>query len=277
MGIDQAKNKPDTKIASLAIERSVEIELPALKDQIAKAAYSDFVQLPLADGKDPSRLRSSMHDRLTNLLESHGSSLLKNRSFRILGGQEATAVSDDVGVVLALAAANLELYLMVQSGCSDSTTSTPIGHALRARKVRNGRPLEAFGELRELTNLPDFAQSVLQERLNLDTLLKLRASSAGVAFREWFHQNCVTDTTNTARAYIELLSTIPKTETFAVKVLRFLITTVLGLIPVVGSVTGTIASVVDSFVVGPVVDRTSPKFFVEQLKQLDDTVPAEDA
>jgi len=251
--------KPDPKVAQLATQHSSEIELPPLWEKIAQAAYSDFAQLPIGKDKDASRLAG-----------------VADLEVRILGGQESHSVKDEIEAVLALATANLELELMAASKSRDSATSTPIGHALRARQIRVGRPHEAFGSLRELVGIPDVAEAVLQKQLGLDVLIKLRESSSGRSFRGWFHENCAGDPGNTAKAYIDLLAQVPKIQSMPAKVVRFLITTALGLIPglgpIIGAAIGAAASAADSFAVDSLAQRRSPKFFVQQLKQLEDEI-----
>jgi len=247
--------KPDAKVAELVIRHSSEIELAALREPIATATYSDFLELPFNRGKDPARLPG-----------------VSSKTVRILGGQEGGSVTDDIGTVLALATANLELHLMSVADTGDSATSTPIGHALKARELRSGQG-KSFATLRELAGVPDVAEAVLQKQLDLLSLLDLRRTSSAEQFRAWFHDNCAGDPVTTAKAYIDLLSHVPKLQTRTAKILRFLITTGLGLIPVVGAALGTAASAVDAFAVDNISQRNSPKFFIEQLKQLDERYP----
>lgn len=252
--------KPDTKVTELAIRHSSEIELPKLREQIARATYTDFKQFPFNRAKDPARLPG-----------------VTSKTVRILGGQEAMSVTDDIGAVLALASANLELHLMSVADVRDSATSTPIGHLLKAHEIRSGHATTAFATLLELAGVPDIAESVLQKQLDLQALVDLRKTGAAEQFRTWFHENCAGEPTTTAKAYIELLSHVPKLQTKTAKILRFLITTGLGLIPVVGTVLGTAASAVDSFAVDGISQRSSPKFFIEQLKQLEQHARGRDA
>jgi hypothetical protein len=55
---------------------------------------------------------------------------------------------------------------------------------------------------------------------------------------------------------------------------RFVVTTALGLIPVVGGLVGAAASAADSFAIDAIAERGSPKFFIEELKQLQSEPPA---
>ncbi len=213
--------KPDLEVAKQAVQHTTELDLSIYKDGLATAAYDDFRQLPFGKELDPRCLPG-----------------VTNKQVQILGGQDLSDTNDMIQVVLALATANLELRLMAESSSTDNATTTPIGHALRAREIRLGQPHQAFGELRQLTEVPDIAEAVLSRKLSVDALLELRNSMAGAAFRSWFHLNCAQDPSKTTRAYIDLLSAVPTAQKKPVKALRFLITTALGFIPIVGGLVG---------------------------------------
>lgn len=254
------KTPPDAKLAKLAVANTTEYDLFSATDIIAAASYRDFAELPIGNGKDAKRLAG-----------------VTARELRILGGQDLGPTIDDIGVVLALATANLEMQLMNVAGASDSATSTPLGHALRAHEIRSHQSHEAFLKLLELLDVPDIGDGVLQNNIQLSQLLSLRESRAGREFRKWFHENCSTDPGVVAKAYIELLSQVPHVSSTRGKVLRFVITTLMGLIPAVGAIAGAAASFVDSFILEKLAERCSPKFFIEQLKQIETPSEQRDA
>lgn len=243
--------RPDDLVGRLAVENSTEVNLSKLRTEVANAAYSDFRLLPGCCSIDPARIPG-----------------LTGKSVKILGGQSATSVNGHAEVVLALATAHLELRLMAGAAANDSATVTPIGHALRARQLRLGGTEESFAHLRELADVPDIAEAVLAKQINIETLTKLRASRAGSAFRAWFHDHSLGDSTDVARAYIDLLSKIPAGQTVAAKILRYVVTTGLGFIPFVGGALGAAASAIDDFVVDKLTECSQPKFFIDELKLL---------
>jgi hypothetical protein len=243
-------------VAQLAVEHSAEVSVSALCAEIASTVYSDFHLLPTSSSIDPAKIPG-----------------LTSKDVRILGGQNATLATGHAEIVLALATANLELRLMAEAVASDSATVTPIGHALRARELRAGTTQESFARLRELADVPDVAEAVLTKHISIEALTKLRESPAGYAFRTWFRKHCTGDSADVARAYIDLLSRVPPAQTVAAKILRYVVTTGLGFIPVVGGALGAVASAIDDFAVDRVAERFQPKFFIDELKLLSFEVP----
>lgn len=245
---------PDASLLPLVVGSSSEYDLFASTNDIATTAYRDFHELPFGKAKDPRRLAG-----------------VNARQVRILGGQDLGPTIDEIGIVLAISTAHLELQLMAATGSDDSATSTPLGHTLRAREIRTGRSHDAMVALRELTNVPDIGEGVLDGRIGVDQLLKLRELRSAEEFRRWFHNRCAGDSVSVARAYIELLSEVPKINSLSGKILRFIITTGIGLIPGIGGIAGIAASLLDSFVLEKLTEKGSAKFFVERLRQVEET------
>jgi hypothetical protein len=102
---------------------------------------------------------------------------------------------------------------------------------------------------------------------SLIKIMKLKHSKDGTAFREWFDKNCRSDSATLARNYIDLLKTIPTVNKLPARVLRFLVTSAVGLVPVVGGVVGAVAPALDSFFVEKWFRGSSPKFFIDELTQ----------
>ena len=245
----------DPKLTELVLSATEEIDLLAISKAIAGESYEDFQRLPFAQHLDPRRLPG-----------------LTARNVRVLEGQELEQVSDPVGGILSIATANLELHLMAQTGCLDLTTSNPIGHALRAREVKTGISKEKFSTLREIATLPDLGELVLEHKEILSELLHLRTTKSATEFRRWFHDNCAEDPVQTAKAYVDLLGTVSRIESTPARVLRLVITNGLGFVPFIGSALSVLADIVDTFLVDKIAERTGPKFFINELKQLDRTI-----
>jgi hypothetical protein len=180
--------KPDAALRKLVIARTKEIDLLSLSKTIAERAYEDFMRLPYAKGLDPKNLPGPT-----------------SRTVQVLGGQAFHYTGHPVTGLLAIATANLELELMAQTGSSDAGTSTPIGHALRAREISVGVYGDKFATLKELSKIPDIGEAVLNGSATISQLTKLHRSTAGAAFREWFHEHCAADPLETAKAYVDLL------------------------------------------------------------------------
>jgi hypothetical protein len=175
----------------------------------------------------------------------------------------------------ALAFANLELRLANEADCADSTSASPMAHLLRAKAERLGISAEhAFGTLREVAGIPDVGAAVLDGRLDLDSLLKLRRSRDGEAFRQWFHQHVRADPEAVGREYAQLLKQVPFLGTATGRMLRILATGAVGTLvsgnPLVGAgAAATVemgASVVvdmlDSFYLERWLRKASPRSFL---------------
>ena len=69
------------------------------------------------------------------------------------------------------------------------------------------------------------------------------------------------------KEYLSIIQDVPWTQKLPTRILRFITTTVLGLIPGAGQA----ASFVDSFVFDRIFQEGSPKFFIDDLRQLTKT------
>ena len=244
--------KTNPTLPRLVIARTKQVDLLALSKGIAERSYEDFGRFAYESVLDPKNLPG-----------------LSARHVRVFGGQASHHVGDPVTRLLSIATANLELDLMAQTGSADADTSTPVGHALRARAMELGLSGEKFSVLKEVADVPDIGEAILEGRVDITTLIKLHQSAAGSAFREWFHEHCSSDPVVTSKAYVELLREVPALQSTPAKVLRFIITNVLGFIPVVGPIIGVAAAGVDSFVVDKIAEYRGPKFFIENLQQIE--------
>ena len=245
----------DQKLIKLVVGASDEVDLFAATKTIAARAYDDFRRLPFGRGLNPERLPG-----------------ITGKQVQVLDGSAIDRVDDPIGGVLSIATANLELELMSRTGSLDLATSTPIGHALRAREIQAGLPQDKFASLREITDIPDVGELVISNTSLISELLRLREAKSGVEFRKWFHENCGDDPVAAARAYVDLLQTVPNIQSTPAKILRFLITNGIGFVPIVGPIVGTLSGIVDTFILDKIAERNGPKFFIEKLKQLDRTI-----
>jgi hypothetical protein len=130
-----------------------------------------------------------------------------------------------------------------------------------------------YTELREIADLPDIAELALTDKTKLQDILKLRNSSSGLAFRKWFHENCMGDPIGTAREYASILQEIPKVQSAPIKTIRFLATAAVGIMtlpldPLIGLGAATVASSVDGFLVDRIFKGASPKIFIERLSDI---------
>ena len=114
--------------------------------------------------------------------------------------------------------------------------------------------------------MPDIADMVIGDFIPLSSILKIRASEDGRAFRVWFHQNCRGDPIATGRAFADVLKSVPLVRSAPVKALRFLVTTAIG--AAAGPVAKGLAKAVDSFFVDRLLRGGDPKIFLQKLSKL---------
>jgi hypothetical protein len=141
--------------------------------------------------------------------------------------------------------------------------------AKAARLVRPSDVSQHFSELREIASVPDLGEAVLRNAVSVEQLIRLSETRNAVQFRSWFHAHCRDNPIETAKQYVELLRDSPAVQNIPAKVIRLVVTTLLGLIPGVGQVLGTAASAIDSFFVDRVLRGSSPKYFIEDLRQIE--------
>lgn len=146
-----------------------------------------------------------------------------------------------------------------------------VGHMLRgSAELAQGASSAAFNwvRLRELAEIPDIGAEIASGRLSWDVILRIRELSQSAAFRTWFHDANEAQDADIAREYAALLRRVPGLQSTPLRILRFLATTGVGLMPGVGTALGAIASAVDSFLLEPVANRRNPRLFLDKLESL---------
>jgi hypothetical protein len=236
------------------------VSLDPLIEAIRHETYMDVLQ--------SDYLRATFHLRNTDMDRLHG---IGPNGVRIYGGPDDDDDGwspDEINIILSLAVANLEFRLAQMTGCIDSSTASPVGHSIKAKAQRLSPAsvaLERFTQLRQITDVPDLGEGVLEKIVPLDRLIKLRNSRRAKQFRQWFHTKCQGDVATIGREYAKLVGEVPIIASLPSRIIRFVVTTGIGFAdPMVGIG----ASVLDAFVVDRVLRRPSPKFFIEDLRQI---------
>ena len=237
---------------------TTELDIMAIGKEITHEAYMDVL--------NSNELREWFAKRSKDMNRLAG---IKPDAVRFFGGYEDEKLdSDEIGTLLKIAHANVELRVADLSTCKDLNTASPIFDVLRAKQGRKIASQNPFAALRELANVPNIGEGVLAKAISIEGLLKLRVSRDGEAFREWFHRHDSGDSTAIAKEYIRLLTAIPEAQSFPGKTLRWIVSTALGAVPGVGPVLGPVVGAVDSFLVDKLARRPSPKFFIEKMTKL---------
>lgn len=234
-----------------------EMPLRDVEQEVRHETYMDVLNSPRL--RRLFALRSRDLDRLAGIAP---------KEVRIHGGQDSDWQRDEIAVLVALAATNLELRLLQLAECSDGSTASPVGPLLAAKAERRyGESASSgFAVLREIAGVPDLGESILQGTTTVEQLIRLRQSRNTEQFRGWFHENCRNDPVSTGREYAKLLEQVPAIRSLPARILRFIITTALGLIPG-GNLVGTAAGAVDSFLLEGWFQGRSAKLFIDDLRQ----------
>ena len=252
----------DNKLYQKIIDNSIEVKIGDLTDKIKNETYNDIVS--------SKELQSFFSLRNMDLNNLKG---INKNAVRVYGGKDtSTWTGDEIDTYLLLANTNLELNLMETVGCLDMTTSNPVGHMLRAkfnREIGKTKNTDSLTALKEIAGIPDFGEALLNKQINYSDLLRIKTTKNGAEFRDWFHKHCNGDDKKVAKEFIKILQDSPKMGSLPLKILRFIISSGLGFIPVVGSAIGTGAGLIDTFFLDKWTRGYSPKFFIEDLKQLE--------
>jgi hypothetical protein len=248
----------DPLLFSLAEQNTREINMPI--QEIRHETYMDVLNSPSL--REAFCLRNSDLDNLAGI---------NLKQIRVYSGPDVNCSGDEIDTLLSIAEANLELRLRELAGCSDSSTLSPVGHLLKAKAERSLGGLdaaEAFAVLREIADVPDVGEGVLNKQATVGELLKVSRSRSGEQFRKWFHENCRDSPIATGKEYAALLRDVPRIQSMPVKVLRFIITSGLGAIPGIGLILGLATGAVDSFFIEKWLRGNFPKYFIDNLRQI---------
>lgn len=249
-----SKIQNQRRFAALVTGASEEIEAAALLQHVRDATYNE-----IGTSEDLRAVFGVSEIDLDNLPS------VPSNQVRIFGGIDTPWTGDAGDVVMAIATVHLEARIAELTGAVDVSTTTPVGHVLRAQLSSLTTDTAAsFAELIEMADVPDVGEAVLTGAVSMKEILRLVETRNGEQFQEWFHQNCRSNVKTTAREYGALLRDVAPPQKFSVKVIRFITTALLSKIPVVGE----IASGLDMFFLDRWLRGNSPKYFIEDLSQL---------
>ena len=247
--------RSNPQLARLIVENTDEFKALSVVKTIRDETYKDI--------QESEYLRNSFQ---LPARSDHGRDRAPLKHIMVYSGRYSEKQDYDVyDEFMMIAQTNLELYLAQAYECIDTSTANPVGHLLKAKAQRSfdqQKDWKDFAILKEIADIPDIGEGVLLRQIHAKRLLKLRYSTNGEQFRKWFHQSCRDNAVQTAKEYVSLLREVPKIQSFPVKVLRFIVTSLLP-----GSY-GLIGGAVDSFLIEDLLKGNSPKYFIEELSQL---------
>lgn len=182
---------------------------------------------------------------------------------RVIGTNPDPGVNVVDGL-LALVLYNSELYLAEEFESQNTSPFFPIGDLLeiKARRLMRHRERSVnLWSLLEINGVPDFATVDFTKNSTFSDLLRVFSSKDAAAFRKWFQEKQELSEKEILAGYVSVLKQVPWIERLPTKVLRFAITTGVGLIPVAGQ----LVSAFDTFVVNRLFRGHSPRFFIDDL------------
>ena len=138
---------------------------------------------------------------------------------------------------------------------------------MRIKAHRTNCQSDVLWSLFEVNGIPDFSDVDLTEENIFSEIHKMSLSPKAYSFRKWFHSNESWNEKDILKEYLAVIQKIPWTQNLPTRILRFITTTGLGFIPGAGQ----IASFIDSFIFDRAFRKDSPKFFIDDLRQLSTT------
>jgi hypothetical protein len=182
-------------------------------------------------------------------------------------GMDPDPLGNPIDTLLEITSYNSDLFLAQRFETQNSRPYYPIGDFLRMKSRPGQAEPEALWTLFEVNDLPDFSSIDLAEGDSFQLIHKATKSKKAESFRKWFHSRQGWSEKEILWEYISVIQQVPWTQKLPTRVLRFIVTGTLGLLPGVGHA----ASFVDAFLIDRAFQNDSPKFFIDDLRQLSKT------
>ncbi len=251
-----------SQLSTLVIANTREIDAVSIEEVIRHETYMDVLNSPYL--RNLFALRNQQMNNLFGIAPNQ---------VRIYGGPDSDWRGDEVDIVMSLAQTNIELLLAQNENCTDVATASPTGHLIKAKAERSLGGIEAanaFAFIREISEVPDIGEGVLEKKITVKNLLKLRETRNAEQFRIWFHAHCRDNPVKAAKECNKLFRQVPMIQSVPMRILRFIITNVPGYVPIpgVGPAISTAVGIIDSFFLENWCRGKSPKFFIDDLRQL---------
>jgi hypothetical protein len=237
-------------LSKLLLENSINIETSEIVNTIAAETIIDFRNSP--NWKKSYRILSENSIFIPRLMEN-----------QIIFPGDKRPQNDPISALLAIASYNQDIYFANKFNANNTSTAFPIGNFLRLKSSDSVSKTEPLWSLFEINSIPDFAEIDLDNQL-MKKLNKATTSQNAKTFRHWFHSQQTWSEKDLFKEYISIVNEVPTIQKLPTRILRFLVTTAFGFVPAVG----TAVSVFDSFFMDRALQQKSPKFFINDLKQL---------
>ena len=251
--------KDRKKLESLLTQKTIDIPSSDILEAVRDDAMIDF--------RNSSTWSSHFEHVDQNMFLLPG---IPKMGVRVIG-MNSEPLEDPINTLLSLVLYNSDLHLGKKFNCTSISPSFPVGDVLRLKSLRKNDSKEALWNLFEMNSVPDFCSVDLSDYEHFNSLHRATVSKNAQTFREWFHSQKSWEEDEIIREYISVLNDVPWTERLPTKALRFLVTTGLGLVPGLEPGIGLAASALEAFGFDKVFSKASPKFFINDLRQLDKT------
>ena len=176
-------------------------------------------------------------------------------------------IKDPVDLVLRIAEINMEVVMATATGNADIFTSEGSEEILAGKLSRykiDKSLFQSFLSLLELNNIPDIRYAVMSDDIDLPTIWTLRQKKISSQFRKWLREADPQNARDLEKAYVQVLGKSTLADSLPIRTLRFAITTVAGLNPIIGFVAG----VIDNFFVDKWLSGYSPKLLLDEVPKL---------
>lgn len=244
--------KERKRLEDLLVRQSTDIETSEILQAVRKEAIADF--------RRSSTWRWRFDFPNPELLVLPG---LKKMQVKVIG-MDPDPLGNPVDTLLSLVMYNADFYLGSKFDCISTSPFFPIGDIIRLKTLRAVGQPEALWKLFEMNSIPDFSVVDLSQYDTFKALHKVTLGRKAESFRRWFHSRESWDEGDILKEYLSIIQDVPWTRSLPTRILRFITTTGLGFIPGIGQA----ASFIDAFVFDRIFQKGSPKFFIDDLRQL---------
>jgi len=254
------------RLLEKTIERSksVEYENESFIENIAKGTYTDI--------RDTPRLG----EFLVQLAISIGVKPATPLNMAWLPGvtpnsmQVATEgpIQNPIDFVIRVAEANMEIFLAESVGGTDLHASRGAEVLLQSKLLHAGFPsakVEGFVQLLTINSIPDIRPAVESGSVSIPKLWKVRQGRKAKHFRKWLTTIDAKAANDFVRLYVESLEETSLMESVPARIIRFGITTALGLVnPLLGGGLG----LTDTLFTEKYIRGYRPKLMFNELAKL---------
>lgn len=260
-----ATNPPSTtlrrqQIKTLLIDNVSLLPAKALAESLKDEVYKDILGSPYLRDMMSIRNRGRSLDKLKGI---------KPNQVTIFNPIVPPEPGDSLEVhsLLRVAFENFVLGMGGQVDATEITGDEASLTVLQAKGQRLGMSISgdgAFTRMQNISGVPDLGAAFATKQLSSKQLVDLRYSRHTQALRDWVDKGAARETSEEiVRRYVESAGAVGFVDSIPIKLLRFASTIGLGDI---GTVTGAIASGVDSFLLSKWFPGKSPRLFMKQAK-----------